>query len=492
MFKIFNANTKTVFKYGSTTAGAAAIVNDVLTPLSKMGLWLCFTALLLAIIVLIIGRKNPDIFNEKSGVMQELWYVPLCLSCILVAVSTAGIYKFNKDNNNKNGILSKHSEVVKLLQKDLGILSDINKTLKSIDLTTQKIDKNTSVTAKLITTRSYNEHDFIESISNANMLRLENYLTDFWKNTYIYPKMTGESFILFEGIRVNNSESVVAVLKLFHQHGRLDPSKLYSHPLPMYAPKVIYQQMVQAPLRKSNEQKRKKYEQNRDEANRNKKALAVQVNEKIELHCKEIDELNRQSIVKHKLAKEEWEHLYQEAVLDTNNRRQKKYELELIEHNKNKNIIHNEHAEFAKKRYQDFESHEQWLKKQTEIQIKYSNSFSAPFKKAKTLYPDNYQELRAKEPSLVAPQTFCNKSALKIEFEKKLVEGEALIKLDLVDIPYFNHANLTLLQYAIAVKNHHASKYLYGLLEEDIEVHVELFDYNDKMIFKSNLLTNFQ
>ena len=490
MTSIFNASTKTVFKYGSVTAGGAAIVNDVLTPLSKLGLWVAFLALLLAVIAFIIGRQKPDIF-ESSNTMKELWYLPLTLCFILVAFSTTGMYLFNKKNNNESGLLSKHSEVVKLLQKDLGILDEINTTLESIDGTTKKIDKNTSTTANILIDGSYNEYDFIESVANGDIPRLKSYLNDYWKNTYQYPRMTGEVFILFEGIRTNSTETIVDVLELFYQHGKLEPFEIYNHPLPLHAPKNIYQKMVEDPINKKNEQKYLEYKLAKENAAKQNKLLKSEVDRKIEQHCSEVDEQNKQAEIDHAKAKIEWESLYQKAVEDENKKRLAAYVKELSEHEKGKLITQQEYDAFNKRSVSDFKSREEWRKVSIDVQTQYRESLYSltPRKPMKVFTPDNYQELRAIEPPLTAPFAICNQLALRQKFVKEQGLHQTVPHFSNEYVPSLGRSKLSLLQYAIAIQNEHAMKYLYSLSGEKQQVHVQLFDYNNNLIFESPLIS---
>jgi hypothetical protein len=254
MKALFNDSTKAFIKYGASTAGVVGIFTDVLTPLARIGVWCFVIFTILAFCILLVGRAKPNLFKARDDALKTLWYAPLSFCMLLIAVSTLAIYQINEVNQKPNGTLSESSTLIKGLQSALGILKDIDKKLdsivrqndeilsntesieentKTISTTTNDIKTNTQTTADVLSNQSFNEYDFIKTISDAKLDRLEQYLSpQHWSSTYINPRMTGQ--ILYAFTLLENKESRVKdALKLFYEKGLLDPNKLYNHSYPI-------------------------------------------------------------------------------------------------------------------------------------------------------------------------------------------------------------------------------------------------------------------
>lgn len=124
-----------IFAFAGGLATVAAIIKDVLTPLSVFGVWFFLSTLVLGIFILFIGYFFPNIFDNRDSVIKELWYIPLGTSLILTSIVIAAIHEANNTYGNPNGQLSKSLTIVESLQKQTGVLNSIEtKLTKSLEL----------------------------------------------------------------------------------------------------------------------------------------------------------------------------------------------------------------------------------------------------------------------------------------------------------------------------------------------------------------------
>lgn len=149
---------KHIFTFGGGLATIAAIIKDVLTPLTVFGMWFFLCTLVLGVAVLSIGYFFPNIFAKKESVIKELWYIPLGLSLIVTSGVIASIHEINQKPGNESGQLSKNLKIIKQLQEHTGILKSINSTLvESLTVQKQSLSVQKSIEANTNSSRIQNQ-----------------------------------------------------------------------------------------------------------------------------------------------------------------------------------------------------------------------------------------------------------------------------------------------------------------------------------------------
>ncbi len=122
--------SKHIFGFGGVLATCAGIITDVLTPLSSLGVWAAMVMIGLGLTVMLIGSLKPKAFENADNALRDLWYVPLAVSLFISGGVIASLYQFNKTNGNNQGQIASKVSVVSDFQKQVGLLEEIDRTLK--------------------------------------------------------------------------------------------------------------------------------------------------------------------------------------------------------------------------------------------------------------------------------------------------------------------------------------------------------------------------
>jgi hypothetical protein len=173
-----------------------------------------------------------------------------------------------------------------------------------------------------------------------------------------------------------------------------------------------------------------------------------------------------------------------------NKKRIDDYKEELAALEKEKVIAQQERDAFQNKSIHDFKSHDEYIKEFSTVELRYMNSISSltPMKPRMVSYPDNYDELIDKKPPFSAPSVICNLFQVKRDISKTLTPPKKVERYEAEYAPGLGASKLSLMQYALAVKNEHAIQYLRQLVEESQSIQVQLFDYKNNLIFESVLI----
>ena len=502
MKAVFNDSTKAFLKYGGTTAGTVGIFTDVLTPMAKIGIWCFIIFAILGIAIFIIGKAKPTLFDNRDDALKTLWYIPLSLCMLLIAASTLTIYQLNEANQKPNGTLSESSALIKGLQSDLGILKDIDKKLerivrqndeivsktksieentKAISSTTNDIKINTQATADALLNQSFNEYDFIKTISDAKLDRLEQYLSpQHWSSTYLTPMMTGQKFYAFTLLE-NKESRVKDALKLFYEKNLLDPNKLYNHSYPIGVFSDIFKKEISDKNSALYAELSEKYTQREEEVKAYKSQANRLSKEQANLLC---DKENSEREEHNELAESKWQKEYDDSLASTRQRVLKRYEDELKQHDEFKKDYKLRQAEFDKKSRSDFKSHDDWFKVYSSLQEDSLKVDWPPTKPSTPSYPDNFTELHNQKPKLEFG--LCNVFIKQNEIKAKLMKrSPTSINRPTRVLQRYGKAEVTLARYAKETGNLEAALYLESIQTEQLSTSLKVYDYEGKLVYSN-------
>ena len=144
-------NNKFIAKFGAVYTGLAALISDILQPL------LDFTLLFLAICgILLVGEialgfytmtpKGHWLNIKLRQLTDNFWFKPIFWATTLAFCLLMTMFFLNDDSNN--GFLAEHSETVRVLQRELGILNKIEENTRQTAKSAKEIVKYTKESAE--------------------------------------------------------------------------------------------------------------------------------------------------------------------------------------------------------------------------------------------------------------------------------------------------------------------------------------------------------